>query len=474
MLHDTDGIVQRVNPAALALLETPDPAYIVDKTLYSIIASEHEAAYRTLTEAAFGGEACAMSLELNTYRGRRRWLEIHTMPVHNTRGKVTGLTAVMRDLEGARRLTRELTEQRNRLHTIIDSEPECVKLQDRDGVIVEMNPAGLALLNADEPQQVIGRTVYEFLDPEYHDAYRDLTAAIFNGERHSMEFEVTTTLGRRRWLETHAAPLRDSSGSIIALLAITRDIDGRKRDEERLRQQQEELAHVCRLSTLGELASGIAHELNQPLCALSSYAESALTLQHAGSIVDKSALPILLNKIVAETGRASGIIDRLREYVRKQASRPRPNAVPVLIADVLNLVEAERRRRHIRIEVSAPDSLPDVNVDRVQAEQILINLLHNAIQALSTADPARQRIQITVDATRTHVTIRLRDFADGIAEPLRGQLFTPFFTTKENGLGMGLALSRSIAGSFGGQLRYRPEQPGSTFALTLPVADSEG
>ena len=468
-LQDAEGRIERINAAGLALLETNQPSRVVGESVFNIIAPEYHEAYRRLTADVFSGCSRFMEFELTTFRGRRRWLETHAAPLRGEQGQIVGLMAVTRDIDERRYMTQQLEEQRNRLHTVIESEPECVKLHDHEGKILEMNPAGLALLNAKNPEQVIGRSVYEFLDADYHEAYRQLTEDVFNGERRNMEFEVKTIDGKHRWLETHAAPLLDSNGQVSALLAITRDIDQRKHTEEKLRRQRNELAHVCRLSTLGELASGLAHELNQPLCALSSYAETARALQHQGDPANRQRIDRILLKIVHETERAHGIIQRLREYVRKRTPQPRPHAVTHLIDGVLDIIEPECRQQHIRIDLATQDGLPPVLVDRVQTEQVLLNLINNALQASVSSTASSDKLELSVSFHNDAVCIALRDFADGIPEDLRSQLFTPFFTTKRDGIGMGLALSRSIAESYGGQLVYEPANPGSIFRLLLPT-----
>ncbi len=470
IVHNADGVVGHVNAEGLRLLEAASPSEIVGKNVLTVLSSDFEDAYTEMIKAVLAGEPRSMTLELIGYRQRKRWVEVQLVRFQRVSEMPYELMAIVRDIDETHALSMQLVEQRNRLHTIIESEPECVKLQDRDGVIMEMNPAGLAILKADDPHEVIGKTIYHFLQKDYSRAYRELTDDVFAGHRRSLEFEVLTISGERRWLETHAAPLRDPAGKVCALLAITRDIDRRKRDEEKLRRQQDELAHVCRLSTLGELASGLAHELNQPLCALSSYAETASNL--SASAGDHTAdLDSLLGKIVREAERASGIIDRLREFVRKQAPQPQPNDMGVLIEETLHLINAECKRGYIDVSVQLPAALPKVSIDRVQAEQILLNLFNNAIQASMEVIPERRRIVVAATVDQGRVAVTLRDYADGIPEPLRAQLFTPFFTTKKSGIGMGLSLSRSIAESFGGQLLYEPAHQGSIFTLILPTVD---
>lgn len=467
-LQTADGKVQRMNAAGLSLLETSQASQIVGKSVYSVIAPEYHKAYRQLTDKVFQGSSVSMEFELITFEGRRRWLETNAVPMRNDDGTVSGLLAITRDIDERKHMTRLLEEQGSRLRTIIESEPECVKLQDRDGTIAEMNPAGLSLLCAENPTQVVGSSIYDFLSPEYHEPYRDLTRAVFSGKRASMEFEVTTMEGSRRWLETHAAPLRDASGSITALLAITRDIHERKQQEEKLRNQRNELAHVCRLGTLGELASGLAHELNQPLCALSSYAESAALLNNRPYGRDVQKISEILHKIVNETERASGIIQRLRELVQRRVPQPQANSPTELVREALDIVEPERRRRAFHIELHADDTLPNVWVDRVQTEQVLINLLYNAMQAPYT-ESGKARIDVSIHIEDDVVLIRLRDYGDGIPPDIQPYLFTPFYTSKPDGIGMGLALSRSIAEAHGGSLNYQAADPGSSFSLGLPV-----
>ncbi|MCF8183652.1 MAG: PAS domain S-box protein, partial [Polynucleobacter sp.] len=169
-----------------------------------------------------------------------------------------------------------LQENEYRLRTIIESEPECVKLQAEDGTVLEINPAGLRLVDANQPADIIGRKIYTVVAPEYIDIYRENMRRVFAGEAMVYEFRAITLKNRIAWMETHAAPLRDARGNIYALLGITRDITEHKQSEEQARRHQTELARVARLSTMGEMATGIAHELNQPLSAIANFARGCI------------------------------------------------------------------------------------------------------------------------------------------------------------------------------------------------------
>lgn len=467
-LQKADGTIERINATGLALLETDNPARIVGQSVYSVIAPEYHQAYREMTAAVFAGDSGCMEFELITFGGRRRWLETHAVPLRDDAGNIQSALAIIRDIEERKQMSYQLEVQRNRLQTIIESEPECVKLQHRDGTILEINPAGLRLLNATHSGQVVGKKVYTFINNEYHNAYQALTEQVFAGTPGSMEFEITGINNVHRWVETHAAPLRDNSGKVTALLAITRDIDARKLSEERMHRQHAELAHVCRLSTIGELATGLAHELNQPLCAISSYAESAVLLNARPYGKDPAKVEQILQKIVCQTERASNILQHLRDFVRKKTPKSQPNQTRALIENMLEFIEPERRRQGIKIELNCDEQLPSIWVDRVQIEQVILNLITNAIQAISLSPTAPRELSVGVTANHQDVTITVRDYAGGVPAEIRPNLFTPFITTKAKGLGIGLALSHSIAEAHGGRLWYEPADPGSLFSLRLP------
>lgn len=469
-LLSPDGRILRSNAAGLALLDRSRQTDAADLSLYGFIAPEYHAAFRRLCERVAQGGAGSMEYELIDRQGDRLWLETQAVPLRLHGEHIAGVLALTLDVGARRRMTRELEEQRNRLKTIIGSEPECVKLHDRDGTILEMNAAGVALLEAENECQIVGRSMYDLLCPQYRAAYRELTRQVFDGRRQCMEFQVVTVSGETRWLESHAAPLVAPDGAVTALLAITRNIDERKEYERRLREQQNELAHVCRISTLGELASGLAHELKQPLCAISSYAETAVMLDASG---DRGKTGRVLQKIVSETDRANAIIQRLREFVRKRVPQPTPNDVTELLRESLEVLEPTRRRVGARIDIARPDRLPAVWADRVQTQQVILNLVSNALQAVNGAAGDDRRIAFDLREHGDRVRISLRDFAPGIPEHDRPQLFVPFFTTKPGGLGMGLPLSRSIAEAHGGRLWYEPAEPGSVFHFELPCHERQ-
>ncbi len=466
-----DGTIEQINLAGVSLFKANYASQVIQHSVYNFIALEYHDAYHEMSQAVFRGKPGFIEFELVSLKGTLHWLQSYMIPLRDEENNIVHILAITRDISKQKVMLQQLELQRNQLQTIIESEPECIKLQDRHGAILEINPAGLSLLDAQYSEQVIGKTVYEFLIPEYREEYHRLTETVFKGGRGSMEFEVFSLNGKRRWLETHAAPLMNNEGQVSALLAITRDIDERKKTEEQLRQQQVELARVCRLSTMGEMASTLAHELNQPLCAISSYAESAQLLNIDANV----ELEKLLKKIVCQSQRATQIIQHIRDFVRKQSPQPVFTSVEEILSTVTEFIEPERRKERIDVRLQIPGELRPIKVDRIQIEQVLLNLFSNAIQAMQVIPHQDRKIKVSVSNESSHkLLFRFFNAGNPIDKAIASQLFIPFYTTKSTGMGMGLAISRSIIEVHGGQIWYQePVGGGACFYFTLPYTDNE-
>jgi two-component system, LuxR family, sensor kinase FixL len=238
---------------------------------------------------------------------------------------------------------------------------------------------------------------------------------------------------------------------------------------------QERLLHVSRLATLGEMSSGIAHELNQPLCAMANYAQACDRLL-AQPDPDLGEIRDALQEIASQALRAGEVIRRLRSLARP----PRPSReivdVNPLIAELTDLIQADTQHNRIRYRFEAGLDLPRILVDRSQIQQLVLNLVRNSVEAL-TEQPAETR-EVAVRTARTgagNVEISVSDRGPGVSASVAPHLFTPFCTSKAAGTGLGLAMSRTIAGANDGSLDYHPNRPtGACFTLTLPAAQSPG
>jgi two-component system sensor kinase FixL len=278
-----------------------------------------------------------------------------------------------------------LQENEYRLRTIIESEPECVKLQAEDGTVLEINPAGLRLVDANQPADIVGRKIYSVVAPECVEAYRENMRRVFAGEAVVYEFKAITLKNRIAWMETHAAPLRDARGNIYALLGITRDITEHKQAEEQARRHQTELARVARLSTMGEMATGIAHELNQPLSAIANFSRGCIRRLRSGGMSPNELIEPL-EEVCAQAERAGDILRHVRDFVRKSEPRLKPMDVNQIVRSVVKFTEHEARQHRTMVRLQLDPHLPKVLADAIMIEQVICNLVRNAMEAMAEAN----------------------------------------------------------------------------------------
>jgi C4-dicarboxylate-specific signal transduction histidine kinase len=245
------------------------------------------------------------------------------------------------------------------------------------------------------------------------------------------------------------------------------DITAARRAEERQRQQNEQLQHAARLASVGEMASTLAHELNQPLMAMSSFAGAARAFSAQGKT---DALADCLDGLRTQAQRAREIIDRVREMARKRSTVFAPVALNEVVRNVLTWVGPELRRHQVSVSTVLDDSLPPVNGDRILLEQVLVNLLLNAMQALSAVAPAQRQIDIATASNDTRVLLSVADHGPGVPAAAAERLFEPFNTTRPQGLGLGLSICRTIVESHGGRIGHAPRDGGgAVFTIQLPI-----
>jgi PAS domain S-box-containing protein len=286
----------------------------------------------------------------------------------------------------------------------------------------------------------------------------------------------TTREGRPIVVEGRIVMERNESGEPVGVLATTNDVTGRKADEEKLRKAQEALAHVTRLTTLGEVSASIAHEINQPLAAIVNNATaSVVLLSHRPPNLDE--VRAALTDVVSDAERASAIVERVRQMSRRSAPPYAPCHIREIVDDVVALAARVSALHGAAIETEIPRDLPPVLGDLVQLEQVLLNLVVNAIDAMSDVDPSERRVEIRggfdTDDRRPSVTVRVADRGVGLKPEDVPRLFEAFHTTKPHGLGLGLAISRSIVEAHGGRLWVEPNDgKGAVFALRLPAAQT--
>ena len=253
---------------------------------------------------------------------------------------------------------------------------------------------------------------------------------------------------------------------------LQQEMVDRRQAEDRLQSLRDQLAHVARLTTMGEMAAGMAHELNQPLGAIASYAEGCVRLVEAGD-VDQEELVRATDTMSEQAKRAGRIIHQLREFVADRTPERSATNLAQLASEVVELIAAEARHSGANIVIQMPDRLPDVWVDRIQIQQVLVNLIRNGIEAVQEGHDGNCRITVTAaNGDGKMVQISVVDTGGGISSDQLPKMFDAFFTTKQHGMGMGLSISRSIIEAHGGRLwaTVNPHR-GLTIRFTLPTPE---
>ena len=288
------------------------------------------------------------------------------------------------------------------------------------------------------------------------------------------DYRILLPDGSVRWFKVLAKASFSSSGAPEKLAGVSLDITARRQAEQEIERQRNELAHVGRVSTMSQLASSLAHELNQPLGAILRNAEAGeLFLQ--GPSPDLDEVRAILADIRKDDQRAGAVIDRMRALMEQRSSERRPVDLGLLAGDTLTLVRADAEQRQVRLSLLADPALPPVHADPVQLQQVLLNLLLNAMDALGDQPPATRLVALRawpVDAT---VAVAVTDTGHGVPADQLPRLFEPFFSTREGGLGLGLSLCESLATGMGGSLTAAHASPrGAVFCLRLPAAPGGG
>jgi C4-dicarboxylate-specific signal transduction histidine kinase len=297
--------------------------------------------------------------------------------------------------------------------------------------------------------------------------------AALNGSASDTEYRIVVG-GEQKWLRTKIEVEFDRMGQPLLAKGFLQDITVRKKSEEEAARLRHDLAHVTRVSTLGQLGQNIAHEVNQPLAAIAANAEAALRLLEEKE-PDLKEVRLALGDIVSDQKRASEVVQRIRTLVKKEPPVHTRVDLNNLAEDAVKVVRSDATAKDASILVDKDDRLLSVQGDPVQLKQVVINLLVNSLDALDCSMATTRRITVkTGSENSTFVSLSVSDTGMGIGSEIEPRLFDPFFTTKSQGIGLGLSISRSIVEAHGGTIRAASNnEGGATFIVRLPVAMTE-
>ena len=355
---------------------------------------------------------------------------------------------------------------------LLDAAVDAIIVIDHRGRIETFNSAAEVIFGF-SAQEVLGKNVSLLMPEPYrseHDGYIHNYLETGNAKIIGLGREVQ---GKRQ--SGSIFPIGLSVGEIPTgdqpkFVGIVRDITDRKRSEQEIHHIRERLSQFGRLSTLGEMAAGLAHELNQPLTAIATYTQACQRLIESGHSDDDEILATL-KKCDAQAQRAGDVIRRLRQFVQKRELGRQEVSCEELIRDLAALAEVDARNNGIPLTIDVAEGLPKIMVDAVQIQQVILNLIRNGIDAMLNMDHSDEGISVSVTKVENEkIRIAVTDHGSGITNEAEKRIFEPFFTTKSSGLGLGLAICQSIITSHGGVLKFtKNPSGGTTFHFTLPI-----
>jgi two-component system sensor histidine kinase DctS len=388
-----------------------------------------------------------------------------------------------RDVRRRARAERALAEALGLRKAMEDSLSTGLRARDLQGRITYVNPAFCAMVGFDAGE-IVGAAVPPYWPPERvdensvrHKARLAAPGSASRAEGPAREGFETVFMrrgGERFPVMIYEAPLVDGAGRQTGWMSAVLDVSQQRKVEELSRQQQERLQASARLSMVGEMASLLSHELNQPLSAIASYATGSLNLLDVPDAQTPQMLQQALARIAEQAERAGRVIKSVHDFVRRREQHHEAIGADRLFEAVLPLVRLQARKSGTRIEIDLPQSAPQVRCDGTMVEQVLLNLARNGIQAMEGDTPPAQRV-LVLSARRTHerwVTFSVVDAGAGIAPDVATRLFTPFFSTRAEGMGLGLSLCRTVIEQHGGALDFDSPWPagskgGTRFRFTL-------
>jgi two-component system sensor kinase FixL len=366
-----------------------------------------------------------------------------------------------------------------RLHeqaSLLDLTHDTVFVRDRDDVITYWNRAATALYGWDR-DEAIGRKTHDLLHTEFPKPLPEIMADLMRADHWEGELVHTRRDGTRRTVASRWSFQRDPYGRPAAILETNNDITERRSAEDKLDKAQAELAHVSRVATLGELTASIGHEIRQPLAAIVAHGEAGLRWL-GREVPDLAEARGSIEQMIRDGQRASAIVGRLRALSRKADPLHMPLDIADVIDDAVLLMQRELQTHRVGLSVASHGPLPSLRGDRVQLQQVVINLLMNGIQAMDGVTTRPRRLAIDVarsidgEDAKDCIVVTVEDTGSGIAPADLNRLFDAFFTTKVDGMGMGLSICRTIVQAHSGRIwATSRDSAGASFHFSVPVSE---
>ncbi|MGY3079648.1 two-component system sensor kinase FixL [Bradyrhizobium sp. LM6.10] len=429
-----------------------------------------ETAIKQVSERGGGFD---VSFRIAGTSGRSKWIRARAGLIRDDAGVARHLSGIFLDVDAEKQVEETLRTRETHLRSILHTIPDAMIVIDGGGIMQLFSTAAERLFGWSE-QEAIGQNV-SMLMPEPDRTRHDSYIARYRSTKdpHIIGIGRIVT-GKRRDGTTFPMHLligEMQSGGEPYFTGFVRDLTEHQKTQARLQELQSELVHVLRLTAMGEMASALAHEINQPLAAISNYMKGSRRLLAGSTDPNTAKIETALDRASEQALRAGQIIQRLRDFVSRGESEKRVESLWKLIEEAGALGLAGAREQNVQLRFNPDPGADLVLADRVQIQQVLVNLYRNALEAMAQS-PRRELIVTNRRVTDDMIEVEVSDTGSGFREDVIPNLFQTFFTTKESGMGVGLSISRSIIEAHGGRMVAESNASGgATFRFTLPAAD---
>ncbi|MEH6626414.1 MAG: PAS domain S-box protein [Motiliproteus sp.] len=400
--------------------------------------------------------------------GHYIWLETTSRTIRDPKtGNLEEILCVSRDVSERVQAEQTMT----RLARVVEASSDLVMFSDESHQINYLNESAQKTMNIDKSRfptlhlgELVSRESYQYMiDKVFPEV---INSDNWRGEIMLSPDSMMDRIAVIQQIIAH----KSEEGELQYFSIIGRDITDQKKAQEESMRHQLEMAHISRLMSVGEMASGLAHEINQPLAAILNYSRGSLRRIEEGTMSRAKDVSNALELIARQAVRAADIIKRLRGFVKKTEYQRMNFSINNVCTEIAQFLEQEAKNTDIKFRFRLDDKDPIILADKVQIEQVILNLLRNAMEAYKSSDLDDKIIKIQTHQKPGQLLIDVQDHGSGISQLRLEQLFEPFFTTKENGLGMGLSISRTIIEAHGGRLLATPaDGGGTTFTIRLPL-----
>ena len=405
--------------------------------------------------------------------GEYRWFLIQYNPLRDQRGEVIRWYAAGTDIDDRRLVEDALRESEQHLRLLVETIPALVGRTTAEGKLDYVNrrvvdyighEPGLLGMSVDHPDDRVAHA-----HPDDRDARaQKWSHALKTGDPWEDTYRIRSAAGDYRWFYERSEPLLDRDGRVVCWYSVSVDVNDSREMEEALRSTRRKLSAAMQIATVAEMSASIAHEINQPLASVVTNAHACQTwLSHDPPNLERAQTT--LERIIRDGHSAAEVVRRIRALLKEAAPVKALLDMNQIVAEVLRVLSDELRDSSIIVETDLDNDLPMIKVDHVQIQQMLINLVHNAIEAMAGVSDREKLLLLSSRCQGEELLIQVRDDGVGITDP--ALVFEPFFTTKESGMGMGLSISRSIVEAHGGRIwATANEGAGTTLSFALPLA----